>query len=131
MFGVESRGAGVGERAVERRELCAHRRMVWLVRAREVAHDQREIEVVQGSNVLRLKTHQDAVDWNAGLPCSGLITSIHSHGQIVTATFRLADRPKSRCDGPGKRVTAIFRVVDGKIVLWHQTVREGPEGPSV
>ena len=70
-------------------------------------------------------------DWNAGLPCSGLITSIHSHGQIVTATFRLADRPKSRCDGPGKRVTAIFRVVDGKIVLWHQTVREGPEGPSV
>jgi limonene-1,2-epoxide hydrolase len=87
--------------------------------------------VVQGGTILRLKTHQDAVEWNAALPCSGLITSIHSRGQIVTATFRLADRPNSRCDGPGKRVTAIFRVVDEKIVLWHQTVREGPEGPSV
>ena len=88
-------------------------------------------KVVQGQSVLRLKTHQDAVDWNAALPCSGLITSIHSRGQIATATFRLADRRNSRCDGPGKRVTAIFRVVDGKIVLWHQTAREGPEGPTV
>jgi len=88
-------------------------------------------KVVQGNSVLRLRTHEDAVEWNSALPCSGLITSIHSRGEIVTATFRLGDRAKSRCDGPGKRVTAIFKVVDGKIVLWHQTVSEGPEGPSV
>jgi limonene-1,2-epoxide hydrolase len=87
--------------------------------------------VVQGNTVIRLKTHHDAVEWNSALPCSGLITSIHSRGQIVTATFKLGDRPKSRCDGPGQRVTAIFRVVDGKIVLWHQTTAEGPAAPSV
>jgi limonene-1,2-epoxide hydrolase len=88
-------------------------------------------KVVQGDTVLRLKTHEDAVAWNSALPCSGLITSIHSRGQIVTATFRLGDRAKSQCDGPGKRVTAIFKFVDGKIVLWHQTAPEDQAGPSV
>jgi limonene-1,2-epoxide hydrolase len=88
-------------------------------------------KVVQGGTVLRLKTHKDAVAWNSALPCSGLITSIHSRGQVVTATFRLGDRAESQCDGPGKRVTAIFKVVDGKIVLWHQTAREDQAGPSV
>ena len=78
-------------------------------------------EVVQGSNVIRLRTHADAVRWNSALPCSGEITAIHSRGQMATATFKLADRQHSRCDGPGQKATAIFRVVKGKIVLWHQT----------
>ena len=87
--------------------------------------------VVQDNTVIRLKTHEDAVAWNSALPCSGLITSIHSRGAIVTATFRLGDRADSQCDGPGQRVTAIFKVVDGKIVLWHQTARADRAGPSV
>ena len=78
-------------------------------------------EVVQGATVLRLKTHADAVRWNSALPCSGEIVAIHSDGQTASATFRLGDRQHSRCDGPGQKATAIFRVVKGKIVLWHQT----------
>ena len=78
-------------------------------------------EVVQGSNVIRLRTHADAVRWNSALPCSGEIVSIHSKGEMATATFKLGDRQHSRCDGPGEKATAIFRVVKGKIVLWHQT----------
>jgi limonene-1,2-epoxide hydrolase len=78
-------------------------------------------EVVQPGQVLRLRTHADAVAWNAALPCAGSIVSIKTSGQTATATFQLADRRKSRCDGPGQRATAIFRVVKGKIVLWHQT----------
>ena len=78
-------------------------------------------EVVQGSTVLRLHTHADAVRWNSALPCSGRIVSIRSKGQTATATFELGDRQHSRCDGPGEKATAIFRVVKGKIVLWHQT----------
>ena len=58
--------------------------------------------------------------WNSALPCSGRIVSIKSHGQTARATFVLGDRQHSRCDGPGQRATAIFRVVKGKIVLWHQ-----------
>jgi limonene-1,2-epoxide hydrolase len=78
-------------------------------------------EVVQGPTVIRLRTHAQAEAWNSALPCSGRIVSIKSHGQTVRATFVLGDRQHSRCDGPGERATAIFRVVKGKIVLWHQT----------
>jgi limonene-1,2-epoxide hydrolase len=78
-------------------------------------------EVVQGSSVTRLRTHAQAEAWNSALPCSGRIVSIKSHGQTASATFVLGDRQHSRCDGPGERATAIFRVVKGKIVLWHQT----------
>ena len=77
-------------------------------------------EVVQGSNITRLRTHAQAEAWNSALPCSGRIVSIKSHGQTARATFVLGDRQHSRCDGPGQRATAIFRVVKGKIVLWHQ-----------
>ena len=91
----------------------------------------RGAEIVQDGHVLTLRTHDQAVAWNAALPCSGRIISIHSHGQTATATFLLGDRRHSRCDGPGERATAIFKVVRGKIVLWHQTGPSGPSGPTV
>ena len=81
----------------------------------------RNAEIVQGDSVTTLRSHRDAVRWNSSLPCSGRIVSITAKGQTATATFLLGDRPHSRCDGPGERATAIFRVVKGKIVLWHQT----------
>jgi len=81
----------------------------------------RGAEVIQGNSVLTLKTQQDAVAWNAALPCSGRILSIHSRGQTATATFLLGNRPNNKCDGPGQKATAFIRVVRGKIVLWHQT----------
>src|SRR4029453_10846696 len=73
-------------------------------------------EIVQAGRVVTLRTHADAVAWNSQLPCSGRIVSITSKGQTATATFELGDREHSRCDGPGERATAIFRVVKGKIV---------------
>jgi limonene-1,2-epoxide hydrolase len=83
-------------------------------------------EIVQAGRVVTLRTHADAVAWNSQLPCSGRIVSITSKGQTATATFELGDREHSRCDGPGERATAIFRVVKGKIVLWHQTETAAP-----
>jgi limonene-1,2-epoxide hydrolase len=88
-------------------------------------------EIVQNGHVLTLRTHEQAVAWNAALPCSGRILSIRSQGQTAWATFLLGDRRHSRCDGPGERATAIFKVVRGKIVLWHQTGPSGPSGPTV
>jgi limonene-1,2-epoxide hydrolase len=82
--------------------------------------------IVQAGHVLRLRTHADAVAWNSSLPCSGRIVSISGTDETATATFELGDRPHSRCDGPGEHATAIFRVVDGKIVLWHQTAAAEP-----
>jgi limonene-1,2-epoxide hydrolase len=91
----------------------------------------RNAEIVQGDRVVTLRTQEEAVAWNAGLPCSGRILSIRTHGQTATATFLLGDRRHSRCDGPGEQATAIFRVVKGKIVLWHQTGTSGTTGPTI
>jgi limonene-1,2-epoxide hydrolase len=88
-------------------------------------------KVVKAGSVLTLHTHGDAVAWNAALPCSGRILSIHSKGNIATATFLLGDRPHSQCDGPGQRAKAIFKVVKGRIVLWHQTGSSGPPAPTI
>ena len=87
-------------------------------------------EVVQGGSVTRLRTHEDAVAWNAGLPCSGTIVALSQRGEVVRATFLLGDRQATTCDGPGERATAIFRVHDGKIVLWHQVASAGVPGPT-
>lgn len=92
------------------------------------AHDA---QVVQAGHELTLRTHADAVAWNAALPCSGKIVSIDSHGDTATATFLLGDRRHNICDGPGQHATAIFKVLKGKIVLWHQTPAKGPTGPTV
>jgi SnoaL-like domain len=90
-------------------------------------------EIVQAGTTLRLNTEAQAVAWNAALPCSGRIVSITTSGDVTRATFILGDRPKHKCDGPGQKATAIFRVRKGKIVLWHQTstAPPAPVGPAV
>jgi limonene-1,2-epoxide hydrolase len=89
-------------------------------------------EVVQAGTTIRLHTQAEAVAWNAALPCSGRLVSIKSNGDTTRATFILGDRQTKKCDGPGQRATAIFRVHNGKIVLWHQTSSEpSPVGPAV
>jgi limonene-1,2-epoxide hydrolase len=89
-------------------------------------------EVVQAGTTLRLDTQAQAVAWNAALPCSGTIVSIKTKDDTTTATFVLGDRRERKCDGPGERATAIVRVHEGKIVLWHQTsAAPAPVGPAV
>jgi hypothetical protein len=89
-------------------------------------------KIVQARTTLRLDTQAQAVAWNAALPCSGRIVSITTSGDVTRATFILGDRPQHKCDGPGQKATAIFRVRKGKIVLWHQTsTAPAPVGPAV
>jgi hypothetical protein len=78
---------------------------------------------------LTLRDHADAVTWNDGLPCGGRITSVQSRGKYeVLVVFDLVERPGHHCDAPGQKAAALFRVVGGKIVLWHQT--PAPATPS-
>jgi hypothetical protein len=89
-------------------------------------------QIVQGGTTVRLETHEDAVAWNASLPCSGEIVRVETEGDSVTATFLLDDRSTSPCDAPGAEATATFEIEDGKIVLWHQLGGEAEEtGPAV
>lgn len=71
-----------------------------------------------------MRTRADALAWNRSLPCSGRIVEIEISGEDATATFLLGDRPASACDAPGGRVAAVFRVRDGKIVLFRQLPNE-------
>ena len=78
-------------------------------------------EIVQNGELV-LRTHADAVRWNAALPCGGrIIRVVHQRTNQVLVVFRLTERPGHRCDAPGLEAAAVFRVEDGKIVLWRQT----------
>jgi hypothetical protein len=68
----------------------------------------------------RLSRHDEAVRWNAALPCDGKIVELEVDEDQVTAVFVLSDSKTTRCDAPGAKVTAIFTVRDGKIVRWEQ-----------
>jgi xanthine/CO dehydrogenase XdhC/CoxF family maturation factor len=70
--------------------------------------------------VFRVRTREDALAWNRGLPCSGKIVALTAEGDVVEATFLLGNRGASPCDAPGGRATAIFRVDAGKIILFRQ-----------
>ena len=83
--------------------------------------------VIQGGRVLTLATRAQAVAWNAALPCAGKIVALATRADTATATFVLSHRATRRCDGPGQKATAMFRVREGKIVLWHQLERADGE----
>jgi limonene-1,2-epoxide hydrolase len=76
--------------------------------------------VVQPGVDVRLNSRALARAFNNSLPCAGQILSITVKGERATATFRLGQRPKHRCDGPGQKAAAVFVVHEGKIVLWEQ-----------
>jgi hypothetical protein len=109
-----------------------HRRASCARGARSSTRATPGAEVVQAQTELKLRTLQQAIRWNASLPCSGRIVSIQTDGDTATATFVLGNRQQSKCDGPGQRATTIVRVHKGKIVLWHQTsAAPAPVGPTV
>ena len=84
-------------------------------------------EVIQGRSFV-LETRQEAIAFNASLPCAGEIVELESEGDTVEATFLLGDRETSRCDAPGAQVRAAFRIHEGKSVLWQQLPDEGGAG---
>ncbi len=88
-----------------------------------------DAKVVQGKTTTTLRSHAQAVFFNASLPCAGRIVRLERSGEDVTATFVLADRVTSPCDGPGQQARAVFKIHGGKIVLWHQ-LPSGPRDPD-
>jgi hypothetical protein len=81
-------------------------------------------QIEQGGLRLTVRTRADALAWNRSLPCSGRIVDLETMGEDATATFLLGNRGASACDVPGGRVTAVFRVREGQIVLFRQLADE-------
>ena len=76
--------------------------------------------VIQDGRRSTLAGADEAVAFNASLPCGGRIVEQLRAGDEVTATFTLTPRPEQTCDGSGEPAVALFRITDGKITLWHQ-----------
>jgi hypothetical protein len=87
---------------------------------------------VQGGAALRLVTSSDIALWHSLLPCAGRIVSITVKGETATAVFILANGKHRRCDAPGQKAAAVFRVRHGKILTWVQIPVPPPatSGPS-
>lgn len=90
-----------------------------------------DAQVIQGGFETVLADHEEALAFNTILPCSGQIVELVVDGHEVTATFLLGDRPASACDDPGGRATAVFTVVEGRIVRWQQTESEHAAGDAL
>jgi SnoaL-like protein len=83
-------------------------------------------EVIQAGRSYHLSRHDEAVRWNASLPCNGRIVELEVDEDEVTTVFVLSDSKTMPCDAPGAKVTAIFTVRDGKIVRWEQPSAGAP-----
>jgi hypothetical protein len=85
--------------------------------------------VIQAPYAFRLRTRAQLTEWHKTLPCAGHIVSITVHGLVADAIFRLANRPSSKCDGPGELAAARFTFAHGKIVRWEQIPVPATAGP--
>jgi len=85
---------------------------------------------VQSGGALRLRTYADIALWHRLLPCAGRIVSISVEGEYATAVFVLANGKHRRCDAPGQKAAAVFRVHRGKIVSWEQVPVPESTGPT-
>lgn len=67
----------------------------------------------------RLRTREDAIDFNRGLPCRADVTDLEGDGGSTIAAFRLREGRTGQCDeGGSARVRFVIR--DGKIREWRQ-----------
>ena len=80
----------------------------------------RPAAVAQGGVVYALRTYAEIALWHRTLPCAARIESITVKGQDATVVFVLRNGPHRRCDAPGGKVAAVFRVSGGKIRAWAQ-----------
>jgi limonene-1,2-epoxide hydrolase len=84
---------------------------------------------VNGGLMLRIRTVEDAVAFNESLPCGAELIRAEGAGEIVTATFRLTERPgPGTCGaGTGELAQTAFEIADGEIVEWRRVGEATPQ----
>jgi hypothetical protein len=81
---------------------------------------------------LQIKNFDDAVRFNASLPCGAELISAETEGEFTTATFRLIERPgPGVCgDGTGQTAQTAFVIEDDLIVEWRRIGLPGASSPG-
>jgi hypothetical protein len=78
--------------------------------------------VAENGILLEIEDEDDALRFNASLPCGAELIGAESQGEFTTATFRLIERPGAgRCgDGTGETAQTAFVIEGSKIVEWRR-----------
>lgn len=90
----------------------------------------RPAAILQNGALYQLRTYDDIARWHRSLPCAGRIVSITVKGVDATVVFALRTGKNRRCDAPGQKVAAVFRISGGKIRAWAQVPVPKSTGPQ-
>jgi hypothetical protein len=88
--------------------------------------------VAENGILYEIEDEDDALRFNASLPCGAELIGAETQGEFTTATFRLKERPgPGVCgDGVGGTAQTAFVIEGSKIVEWRRVGLPGSEGPS-
>jgi hypothetical protein len=88
--------------------------------------------VAENGILLQIEDFEDAVRFNASLPCGAELIGAETEGEFTTATFRLIERPgPGTCgDGTGGTAETAFVIEDEKIVEWRRVDLPGQQSPG-
>src|SRR5215210_8815026 len=78
----------------------------------------------QGRKPYRLKTREQAIGFNASLPCRAQLIRLKGGGAHVLATFRLRAGPGGKCSG---LVKVRYTIRKGKFTEWRQLPGASPD----
>jgi len=84
------------------------------------------VQIEPGGPAERLTRREEAVAFQAILPCGAVLVSAARDGRYVNALFRLTERPGATCDAPGATARTAFVIRRGKIAEW----RRAPDEPG-
>jgi hypothetical protein len=85
-----------------------------------------------GPLLIRIRSSEDAVEFNESLPCGAELMRAEGGDEFVTATFRLTERPgPGTCGaGTGELARTAFVIRDGEIVEWRRVGTGPPQSPG-
>jgi hypothetical protein len=73
--------------------------------------------IIDQGRPYRLRTPEQARNFNASLPCRADLVALKDEGRTVLATFSLREGPGGRCSGP---VKVRYTIRKGKFTEWRQ-----------
>ena len=88
--------------------------------------------VAENGILIEIEDENDALRFNASLPCGAELIGAETQGEFTTATFRLIERPGPGVCGSGTGETAqtTFVIEDEKIVEWRRVGLPGGDEPG-
>jgi hypothetical protein len=104
----------------------------WLLSLERMDYEQAAYYFAPGALIdqgrpYRLRTREEAIGFNASLPCRADLIRLKGGGAHVLATFRLRAGPGGPCSG---KVRVRYTIRKGKFTEWRQLPEREPQAPG-